>query len=75
MLEAKDEAEESGSLAVQTSAIKLCSDLLAGEIGELSCLDSLGALSRGGVSEILQGSHLVGGDDQSVVGSVPQRQR
>jgi len=34
--EAKDEAEESGSLAVQTSAIELCSDISAREKGELS---------------------------------------
>ena len=63
-LEAKDETEESGSSAVQTSAIELCSDISAREKGELS-LDSLGASSRGGVSEILQGFHL-GGDDRSV---------
>ena len=36
VLEAKEEAEESGSSAVQTSAIELCSDISAREKGELS---------------------------------------
>jgi hypothetical protein len=36
VLEAKDEAEESGSSAVQTSAMELCSDISAREKGELS---------------------------------------
>ena len=76
VLDAKD---ESGSSAVQTSAIELCSDMSAREKGELSW-GSLGALGRGGVSEIfLQVDHLVGGDDdRSVIGSergVPQSQR
>ena len=64
VLEAKDEAEESGSSAVQTSAIELCSDRSAREKGELS-LDSLVASGRGGVSEILQDFHL-GGEDRSL---------
>jgi len=64
VLEAKDEAEESGSSAVQTSAIELCSDRSAREKGELS-LDSLVASGRGGVSEILQEFHL-GGEDRSL---------
>jgi len=73
VLEAKD---ESGSSAVQTSAMELCSEMSAREKGELSW-DSLGALGRGGVSVILQENHLEG-EDRSVVGSkrgVPQRQR
>jgi len=61
VLEAKD---ESGSSAVQTSAMELCSEMSAREKGELSW-DSLGALGRGGVSEILQVDHLVG-EDRSV---------
>ena len=36
VFEAKEEAEESGSSAVQMSAIELCSDMSAREKGELS---------------------------------------
>ena len=63
VLEAKD---ESGSSAVQTSAMELCSEMSAREKGELSW-DSLGALGRGGVSEILQEVDHLGGEDRRSV--------